>query len=144
MPDYGIRPRDPQRRHRRLTRLWASSIIATMAIESTGTKNPRVEQRASRRRNVPLRCWLSDGVVDRYAALADVSLDGARVVTVAPPPVGTTVALRFRLQANGADVRAVARIVWRTEGFRGRGGVVGVHFANVVGAEAIAAFVEEG
>ena len=127
-----------------MTRLWPSSIITAMANEGTDIRARRVEQRTSRRRSVPLRCWLSDGVVERYASLADVSLDGARVVTVSPPAVGATVSLRFRLQANGAEVRAIARVVWRAEGFRGRGGVVGVHFANVVGAEAIAAFVEEG
>jgi hypothetical protein len=104
----------------------------------------RAEQRANRRRNVPVRCWVSDGDVDRFASLADISLDGARLFTAAPPVVGRRVSLRFSLRPRGAEVRAEARVVWRSEGFRGRGGVVGVQFASISAADEIAAYVGEG
>jgi hypothetical protein len=42
------------------------------------------------------------------------------------------------------EVRATARVIWRTEGFRGRGGVIGVQFEEVDGAAEIASFIEEG
>jgi hypothetical protein len=115
-----------------------------MVTESIPTRARGVEERRCRRRSAPLRCWLSDGLVERYASLADISTDGARIGTVSPPALGSTVMLRFCLRTGGEEIHAVARVVWRAEGFRGRGGVVGVHFTNIVGAEAIAAFVEEG
>jgi hypothetical protein len=48
------------------------------------------------------------------------------------------------LRARGAEVRAEARVVWRSEGFRGRGGVMGVQFVSISGADEIAAYVGEG
>ena len=104
----------------------------------------RLEQRASRRRELPARCWVDDGSVERYASLADISVNGARVLTASPPQVGRTVALRFRLQPRGAEVRAEARVVWRSEGFGGRGGVMGVQFSALSRADEVAAYVEEG
>jgi hypothetical protein len=115
-------------------------------VVSQGAEPPnrRVEQRAHRRCKGACRCWLSDGTVDRFASIADVSLDGARVFTAGPPPVGAAVGLRFRLRDTGVQVRATARVIWRTEGFRGRGGVIGVQFEEVDGADEIASFIEEG
>ncbi|MBI5508149.1 MAG: PilZ domain-containing protein [Deltaproteobacteria bacterium] len=115
-----------------------------MALSPTEDRPARQEQRHGRRRAALLRCWLSDGAVERYTSLADVSLEGARVATVAPPPVGAVVTLRFRPRPQGGVVEAVARVVWRTEGFRGRGGVVGLHFVEVTGMQDLAALVAEG
>jgi len=91
-----------------------------------------------------VRCWVSDGEVDRYASLADISLDGARLFTAAPPVVGRRVTMRFLLRAKGTEVLAEARVVWRSEGFRGRGGVMGVQFLSISGADEIVAYVGEG
>ena len=77
-------------------------------------------------------------------ALADISLDGARLFTAAPPVIGRRVSMRFLLRAQGIEVRAEARVVWRSEGFRGRGGVMGVQFLSISGADEIAAYVGEG
>ena len=82
--------------------------------------------------------------MDRYASLADISLDGARLFTAAPPLVGRRVSLRFLLRARGVEVRAEARVAWRSEGFRGRGGVMGVQFVSISGADEIVAYVGEG
>ncbi|MBI3179753.1 MAG: PilZ domain-containing protein [Deltaproteobacteria bacterium] len=112
-----------------------------MSSQSADSRARRVEQRVSRRRVVPVRCWVADGLVARYASLADISLDGARVLTTAPPSVGQLLSLRFRLRASGEEVRASGRVVWRSEGFRGRGGVMGVHFTEIAGAEEIAAYI---
>ena len=115
-----------------------------MVTEETEIRPRRAEQRGSLRRSAPLRCWLSDGGLDRYVMLADISTKGARIITVSPPAVASLLTLRLRLGTDGDKVRAVARVVWRAEGFRGRGGVAGVRFTDVVGAEAIARFVVEG
>ncbi len=114
---------------------------------NTGAQGPaagRPEQRASRRKVVPVRCWIVDGKVERYASLADISLDGARLLTASPPLVGTTVTMRFRLHCKGNEVSAEARVVWRSEGFRGRGGVMGVEFISLTGTDEIVAYVGEG
>ncbi len=91
-----------------------------------------------------MRCWVSDGTVKRYASLSDLSLDGARILTAAPPMIGVSLGLRFKLRDSGEEVRAKARVIWRSEGFRGRGGVIGVQFTNVTGADEIAAYIGEG
>jgi len=115
-----------------------------MPFDGVSNRPRRVEQRQYPRRAGTVRCWLSDGAVDRYAMLVDVSVGGARVATVAPPAVGAAVTLRFRLGQRGAqEVQALARIVWRNAAARGRGGVVGMIFSEVQGAEHIARFVGE-
>ena len=119
--------------------------MRTMASDGASeSRQRRSEQRVNRRRNVPVRCWVSDGEVDRYASLADISLDGARLLTAAPPSVGRRVSMRFSLRSKGAEVRAEARVVWRSEGLCGRGGVMGVQFVSISGADEIAAYVGEG
>ena len=60
----------------------------------------------------------------------------------APPDVGDEVAVRFRPRANDAEVQAVGTVVWRSAGFRGRGGVIGVQFARVEDVPALLAYVE--
>ena len=96
------------------------------------------EQRANVRRKTlsaghdgrtPLRCWLIDATAERFVALADLSLDGARVLTLAPPGVGERVVLRLDLPGDPLVVNA--HVVWRAEGFRGRGGVMGLAFDSV-------------
>src|SRR5688572_2364473 len=109
-----------------------------MALE----KQKREEQRKSQRKSTVARCWLADGAVDRYTLLSDLSVSGARVATAGPPPVGCSIALTFRLPESDAEVRASGRVVWRSEGFGGRGGVIGVEFGEVSETRAIAAFVE--
>ncbi len=103
----------------------------------------RQEQRLGRRREGPLRCWVEDGQVDRFASLADLSREGARLFTVAPPPVGERVTLRMRLRPEGTEVCAEARVVWRAAGAHGRGGVMGVRFVSVDGVDEITAYVGE-
>jgi hypothetical protein len=96
------------------------------------------EQRANVRRKTftgqdgqaPLRCWLIDATAERYVSLADLSLDGARVLTLAPPGVGEKVVLRLD-NVPGEPLVVTARVVWRAEGFRGRGGVMGLAFDSV-------------
>ncbi len=119
-------------------------MTTAQAIASADRPARRVEQRQFHRRNVLLRCWLSDGKVDRYASLVDISADGARVLTVAPPPTTAMVTLRLRLPPGDEEISAVARVVWRSEGFRGRGGVLGMQFAQIAGLTELTAFVKEG
>ncbi len=99
-----------------------------------------------------LRCWVIDTNVERFVALADVSQRGARVLTATPPGVGERVELRFELPTElptgprapvaGADtVIAQGRVVWRAEGFRGRGGVMGLAFESVSRDDALADFI---
>ncbi len=117
-------------------------MISWVSSQSADPRARRVEQRVNRRRVVPVRCWVSDGFVLRYASLADISLDGARILTTAPPSVGDVLTLRFRLRSSGQEVCASGRVVWRSEGFRGRGGVMGVHFTELSGADDIAAYID--
>lgn len=58
--------------------------------------------------------------------------------------VGASLGLRFTLGDSGEEIRAKARVVWRSEGFRGRGGVIGVQFTSVTGADEIAAYIDDG
>jgi hypothetical protein len=112
--------------------------------EAEATRPNRPEQRAAPRRGSPVRCWAGDGTIERFASLADISRDGARLYTALPPAPGEIIDLRFRLAAAGAEVHAQARVVWRAEGPRGRGGVIGVSFIAVEGIEEIARYVGEG
>jgi hypothetical protein len=83
---------------------------------------------------------LGDGAVERHTVLSDLSATGARIATAGPPAVGRSIRLVFDLAAQ-RDVEAHGRVVWRTQGFGGRGGLVGVVFERVSAPEAIAAFV---
>lgn len=87
-----------------------------------------------------VRCRLGDGAVDRYAQLADLSEGGARVVTAGPPAPGTRLSLTFKLDDNEV-IEAFARVVWRSEGFHGRGGLMGVQFESVSAPGVLAAFL---
>ncbi len=71
----------------------------------------------------------SYATAERFVSLADLSLDGARVLTLAPPGVGEKVELRLKLP--GDPLVVTAHVVWRAEGFRGRGGVLGLAFDSV-------------
>lgn len=115
-----------------------------MMTEHPIARERRVEQRAHLRRAAPLRCWLAGSGVERFTRLSDLSLDGARILTAAPPTVGEQVRVRFKLPPTGREVSAAGRVVWASEGFRGRAGVLGVEFAEVAGAGDIVAFVEDG
>jgi hypothetical protein len=75
---------------------------------------------------------MRSGDIERYAQLADVSATGARIVTAAPPQAGSLVRLRFDSAAARSGVDSLARVVWATAGYRGRGGMIGVEF--LVGA----------
>lgn len=89
------------------------------------------EQRASVRKQTPMRCWLIDATAERYVSLADLSLQGARVLTATPPGVGERVVLRLSLPVSNEPLIVTGRVVWRAEGFRGRGGVMGLAFDTV-------------
>ena len=109
----------------------------------TATARVRVEQRHSRRRRAFIRCWVNDALARRYVRLIDVGLEGARVELALPPPVGDEVEIRFAFRPGGVVVRARGEVVWRTMGFRGRGGVMGVRFVEIDGGEVVADFLEE-
>ena len=100
------------------------------------------EQRHHERRATPLRCWIIDSRAERFVSLADLSLSGARVLAAAPPEVGERVVLRFTLPTSPVPVVATAKVVWRAEGFRGRGGVMGLAFESVSEVAALTAFIE--
>ncbi len=101
-------------------------------------RRDRAEQRRSPRRAASVRCLLADGHVDRYTTISDLSATGARVETAGPPAVGAAISVSFELQR---PVEAQGRVVWRSEGYRGRGGVIGVAFEHVSSPDALAAFV---
>lgn len=94
------------------------------------------------RRPAPLRCWVIDAKAERFVQLVDVSLSGARVLAAAPPEVGDRVVLRFQLPTSSPLVVASGRVVWRAEGFRGRGGVMGLAFESVNEVAALGAFID--
>ena len=113
-----------------LTAYGPSSIVRAMSRAQ--------EQRASVRRQTafagpdgltPLRCWLIDATAERFASLADLSRDGARVLTSMPPSVGEKVELRVDMLQRPFVM--TGRVVWRSEGFHGRGGVMGLAFDSV-------------
>ena len=110
-------------------------------MTSHSFRTRRDEQRRSPRKSATVRSWLADGLVERYTVMCDLSAGGARVATAGPPAVGREVAISFRLSDLGDEVRASGRVVWRTEGYMGRGGVIGVEFAKVLPPDAIAAYV---
>ena len=108
------------------------------------------EQRASVRRQTlfaghdgrtPLRCWLIDATAERYVSLADLSRDGARVLTSTPPSVGEHVELRVSLP--GEPLVVTGHVVWRAEGFRGRGGVMGLAFDSISATSALEQVIDE-
>jgi hypothetical protein len=101
------------------------------------------EQRAAVRRPAPLRCWIIDAKAERFVQLADLSLSGARVLAAAPPEVGERVVLRFQLPTSSLPIVCRAHVVWRAEGFRGRGGVMGLAFESVSEVAALAAFIDD-
>ena len=47
-------------------------------------------------------------------------------MTALPPRVGRDVSIRFRLTETGPVIETEAQVVWRSNGFRGRGGLMGV------------------
>ena len=115
--------------------------MPSMTRADADPTDTRVEQRAHPRCGVNVRCWISDGRVQRYATLVDISMGGARVATAAPPPVGGLVTMKFSLSDDSAPIEADARIVWRAQGFRGRGGVMGLHFTGVADLSGIQAYL---
>jgi len=104
---------------------------------------PSREMRSSPRRSAQVRVRISEPDMVRYTLLADIGMGGARLVTAAPPAIGQKLGLRFRLRAEGPDVSAEAVVVWRSEGLRGRGGLVGVEFASVSDLGEIIAFLRQ-
>lgn len=107
------------------------------------TRQPVViENRASKRRPTAAGCRIFDGRILRYTHLVDIGLGGVRVLTAGPPEVGTTVELRFELLPVTGAIEATGRVVWRTAGFGGRGGVMAIEFSHVAGASRISHFVE--
>jgi len=82
-----------------------------------------------------------DDIASRYVRLLDVCIGGARVEMVMPPEVGGQVQMRFQLRAEESPICATGTVVWRTAGFRGRGGVMGVHFMQVDGVSTIRSYV---
>lgn len=88
-----------------------------------------------------LRCWVIDKHVERFVSLADLSTQGARVLTATPPSVGERVELRFDLPSSVETLIAKGRVVWRAEGFRGRGGVMGLAFDSVSAASDLESFI---
>ncbi len=100
---------------------------------------PLREKRRGQRRTLWVRCWVQDGLAERYAHLADIGEGGARVMTAGPPAVGERLQLRFLLAAD--TIEAQARVVWRIEGQGGRGGAMGVEFLVVSAPAELKAFV---
>ncbi|MEO1482898.1 MAG: PilZ domain-containing protein [Myxococcota bacterium] len=102
------------------------------------------ERRESPRFPADVRCWVGDGRgVERFARLADVSERGVRVLTTAPPAVGSRVSLRFKLPPVGDEVEADALVMWRREEVESRAGAMGLQFDRVLGRETIQAYSEE-
>lgn len=97
-------------------------------MERVMSRERRVELRASERRPTQLRCWVGDQVVDRFVSACELSAAGARLVTATPPRVGERITVRFDVPGSAPPAPLRARVVWRTEGFRGRGGVMGIAF----------------
>ena len=87
------------------------------------------QRRAHPRRPAAARCVVSDGIVERHTRLADLSSAGARIATAIPPEVGAQIQLVL-LPGLGDPIVLNAIVVWRSEGFRGRGGVMGVRFVG--------------
>lgn len=112
----------------------------------TGLTMPRAaqEQREGKRRAVLIRCRLqgSHDAVERFTRIADLGPGGARIFTATPPGVGELLAITFRLSSAGATVVTEARVVWRSEGYHGRGGVIGVEFVTVSDPDAVQRFLE--
>ncbi len=103
------------------------------------------EQRSAPRRAVLLRCRVQEGgeePVQRFTRIADLSVTGARILTASPPDVGEILTLSFQLSERGPRIDAEARVIWRSEGYRGRGGVIGVAFIALQNAAALERFVE--
>lgn len=92
---------------------------------------------------VNARIWLSDGRVQRFTRMVNVSVGGARVVTACPPPVGAVMSLSFQLSPDLPPISGQGVVVWRVEGHRGRGGVVGLEFLHVDNPELISQFAFE-
>ncbi len=119
----------------------------------------RPSRRSSSRINLRARCWIDDGQVERYSRLVDLGNGGVRISTTRPQPVGTVVRIRFDLatrfipemgiqnetgmksERNFKTVYASGRIIWRTEGFFGRGGLAGIEFIDVQGSSVISSFL---
>lgn len=115
-----------------------------MHASGSATIPGAMEQRAHPRLEVPLRCWLDDGDVPRFASMRDVSMQGARVQTACPPEAGSFVIVRFKLGESSPEVEARARVVWSSAGFRGRAGVLGLSFHDLAGEDELRAFVAAG
>lgn len=116
--------------------------IAHLSDAVTSMSRSR-EQRGSVRKQAKLRCWVIDKNVERYVSLADLSASGARVMTATPPSVGERVELRFDLPSALEPLVAQGRVVWRAEGFRGRGGVMGLAFDSVSGSQELDSFIAD-
>jgi hypothetical protein len=110
-----------------LTVAGPSSIILGMAQSLAQHALEQREKRRFMRSSVWLRCWVRDESVRRYACIEELSAGGARIVTAMPPQKGVTVEIQFPVP-NGQSVWVAAQVIWRTAGFQGRGGVMGVRF----------------
>jgi hypothetical protein len=106
----------------------------------------QTELRASYRRPTQLRCWASWGLVERFVMMADLSAEGARIQTAKPPNIGETVTVRLLLPVGDdpQDIILRGRVVWRSEGYRDRGGLMGLAFERMGTAPEIAAYVAAG
>lgn len=98
------------------------------------------EKRIAPRHLADVRCWVGDGGVERYARVGDINEYGMRIETVAPPEVGATVTVRFKLPPLGSPVEAHAEVRWRANGEDTRSGAMGVQFQRILGRETIQAY----
>lgn len=100
------------------------------------------EKRGAERRSANIRTWVQDPFVRRLTRIVDISLSGARILTAHPPKVGTRLSLLFQLSPDGAKIEARAVVIWRSDGFAGRGGVMGIQFSWVSHPQEISNFVQ--
>ncbi len=115
-----------------------------MLVELDSPRLTGSDNRIFPRRPSSVRCRVSDGEVERFTRLANISFGGARVITASPPNAGTEVAIRFKLRHDGPAIESRARVVWRVEGFRGRGGMMGVAFESLSDEAEVARYVKQG
>lgn len=95
------------------------------------------------RRATGVSCCVRETHVERWARLADLSESGARVFTEVPPPVGTSLNVSFQLSEEGPKIEGMARVVWCSQGYGGRGGVMGIEFTKLSSVEVISQFVAD-
>lgn len=113
-----------------------------MLAEQTLTA-ARPEKRTTARRHGVLRCRVADASLVRFARLTELSYAGARVLTALPPRVGAEVTVRFRIGRQTSPIEASGVVVWRSDGFLGRGGVMGVRFVDISDERALTRYLNE-